>query len=134
MKTYIRNTKQELEALGFNWSADHSDFGKDAYIHPYEPDEPLKLWHRASQQACLAIVRRAYEIVGMAHKGPALPTTLKERAQTQRAQQQLARLRRETEQQRRVNDVLQAEGEELRRQELITVSRNLMGANKPRCF
>lgn len=134
MKSYIRNTKQELEALGFVWSADHSDFGKDAYIHPYEPGQPLKLWHRATQQACLAIVRRAYEIVGMANQGPKLPTTLKERAQQQRAQEQLTRLRRETEAQRRVNDVLQAEGEELRRQELVTVSRNLMGAGKPRCF
>ncbi|TXH48177.1 MAG: hypothetical protein E6Q97_25255 [Desulfurellales bacterium] len=134
MRGYIRNTKQELEALGFAWSAEHSDFGKDAYIHPYEPDTPLKLWHQASQQACLAVVRRAYEIVGMANQGPKLPTTIKERAQQQRANEQLARLRRETESQRRVNNVLQLEGEELRRQELITVSKNLMGAKKPRCF
>ncbi len=134
MKTYIRNTKQELEALGFEYVPDEAEFGKDAYRHPYEPETVLKLWHQASQQACITIVRRAYEIAGLAHQGPKLPTAIKDRARIQKAQEKLANLRSEMDYQRRVNNVLQAENNERRRQELYDISQNLMGSGRPRCF
>ena len=91
MKTYIRNTYQELEALGFQYDADASEIGKRAYRHPYEPDTLLKLWDGASQSACITILRKANEIAGLSQHGPKMPTTLKERAALARSEQRARR-------------------------------------------
>lgn len=133
MKTYIRNTYQELEALGFEYDPDESNFGKRAYRHPYEPDTVLKLWDRASQSACIAILRKANHIAGLGSSGPKLPSTLKERVTLERAEARARRNRERLAYEDRVANLASLESGEERRLQLHRVSQ-LMGAGRPRTF
>ena len=135
MKTFVRRAIDTFDALGFHYDDARSDPHRRSrvYVHPNDPDQPIKIWEGASEAFCVTAIRRANHIAGLGQVGPKLPTTIKER---HRAERDAARARDEQRRQQsrqRVETVIAIENAEHRRQQLISTSM-LMGAGRPRTF
>ncbi|AMS02788.1 hypothetical protein SEA_YEEZY_43 [Gordonia phage Yeezy] len=103
MKRYIRESREVLEALGFECEDD--PFGRTdraVYRHPYEPGTKLTIYSGATEAACKAIQARAHQIAGLGTTGSGLTKTVgdRKRAQRQRHTRERQQLRR-TEERRR---------------------------------
>lgn len=136
MKSYIRRTIDQLEALGFDRDDNptHRALRIRIYRHPYDPEQELKIWEGASEAWCITQARRAHEIAGLGTHGPKMPTSIKERTNTLRAAEKRRRAANKADYLQRAEHAEKRDNNEARRQQLISVSMNLMGAGRPRCF
>lgn len=135
MKTYVRRAIDTVDALGFEYDATRSDPTRRSrvYVHPNDPEQPIKIWEGASEAYCVTIIRRANQIAGLGTVGPKLPTSIRER---HRAQREAAKARDEqlrAQAKHRADTVIAIEKSEQRRQQLIRTAM-LMGAGRPRTF
>ena len=96
MKRYIRESREVLEALGFEREED--PFGRTdraVYRHPYELGTKLTIYSGAPEAACKAIQTRAHQIAGLGSAGPNLPKTVGERKKEQRRKRARSRAQSE---------------------------------------
>ena len=80
MNGHAKRAIKMLEALDFRIDDERSIKGERYYWHPNQPDQRLKVYAGLSEAASKAIQQKANKIADTGWSGPAIPTSVKERA------------------------------------------------------
>jgi hypothetical protein len=93
VKNHAKRAIKHLEALGFvrDETASNPRKGKFVYRHANQPDRPVKVFAGETDTTSISVMRLADQIAGTGHRGPTLPSTIKERARIKKSAEKARR-------------------------------------------
>lgn len=84
MNGHAKRAIKMLEALDFRIDEERTSKGERYYWHPNQPDQSVKVYAGLSEAASKAIQQKANRIADTGWPGPAIPTSVKERARVKK--------------------------------------------------
>lgn len=88
MNGHAKRAIKMLEALDFRVDGERSSKGEKYYWHPNQPDQSVKVYAGLSEAASKAVQQKANKIADTGWSGPAMPSSIKERARVKKQDEQ----------------------------------------------
>lgn len=117
MKASVKRLLDTLDALGFESRPHPYKTAVTVHTHGNDPEQTIKVWAGMSESAATAATRLANRIADTGYAGPALPSSIAERATIRKASEKAQRERQIAETNERVAQK-EAEAQARRRRQI----------------